>query len=493
MCLSSRLWDLLPPVGGWGDLNAADRAAYVAAHPWLWRLGWLPWQATALSDILLALALLRTAWIARLPALLVLLLTLGAVLIEQPAELAWTTQGVYLAQAAVQSGQLTEYLRFEARVYLQVAAWAALMYVITALGWSWCFARAGTWHRGLTWLSGAAWSLLLAVSAGPLLPEGIRPPPGLIAAGNALGFVLLLAWLCAVAEQVLRRSRPDSSHGRMAPWVHPRRGLWGQLLDLVANSRLARAWGEWLPPVAFASDITHVIYANYLVEAERLTPLLPWGLELQRLGPGGQYALLTHLTYRHGHFGPRLLGPLRRLLPSPLQSNWRIYVRDPHTNRSGIYFITTAISHTPHALLARLLSEGLPMHVPQAARLTVQSDGSIQLRLDPGPGSAPDLSACLAFAPPPELSPPWSECFANFHAMLAYCVPQDRAISAQPWYRRLTRQEIQLDIPLEACQPLSGQVASQAAQRLVGAVRPLCFHVAQVAFRFDQEAYDERP
>lgn len=483
---------LLPGMPGGSSLTDFERVAYVAGHPWLWRLGWLPWQLTALSDFLLALALLRAPWIPRLPAVLVMLTTLAAVLIEQPGELRWITEGVTLAQAAVQQGDLAGYLRFEAGIYLQVGAWAAAMYTVAALGWTWCFARAGTWNRLLTWLSAATWGILLVVSVTALLPAGYRPAPGFIAVGNAIGFVLLLVWLSLVAELVLRRSRPDQAHGRLARWVHPRRGLIGPLLDLLANSRLVRAFGEWLPPVAFASDITEVIYVNYLVEAARLEPLVPWGLELQRLGPGGQYAFFTHLTYRHGHFGPRLLGPLRRFLPSPVQSNWRIHVCDPQTGQLGIYFVTTAISHTPHALLARSLSEGIPMHVMQRGEVSAQPDGSFQVQLDPGSGSAPDLCMRLKPCPKTRLAPPWSDCFDSYRAMLAYCVPQDRAISSQPWYRRITRQEIHLGIPLEACAPLKAEIVSKAAQALVGDAQPLCFRVARVAFHFEREAYDYR-
>src|SRR5438477_13204583 len=48
---------------GGPEPELAVRAAYVAQHPWLWRIGWLGWQVTALSDLLLAIALLATPWI----------------------------------------------------------------------------------------------------------------------------------------------------------------------------------------------------------------------------------------------------------------------------------------------------------------------------------------------------------------------------------------------------------------------------------------------
>jgi hypothetical protein len=68
-------------------------------------------------------------------------------------------------------------------------------------------------------------------------------------------------------------------------------------------------------------------------------------------------------------------------------------------------------------------------------------------------------------------------------------VPQDRALSTQPWHGRVTRQEIRLEIPLAACRPLEGKVASRAAAAWVKEAQPFCFRVEKVAFRFDSEGY----
>ena len=481
---------LLPGMPG-GSHPLSARVAYIATNPWLWRLGWLPWQITALSDVLIAVALVRTRWIPHRAAVLIVLTTLIAVLIEQPGELSWITQGVTLAQAALESGNSAAYFQYETHVYLQIAGWAAAMYTITACIWSWCFARAKVWKSHLTALSCITWGLLLAVSIGPLLPALYRPAAEVIAAGNAIGFILMLLWFSIVAELVLRRSRPTSATGRMALWIHPRHSLASTPLQLIANSRLASAFGEWIPAIAFISNITDVIYVNYLVETERLLPLVPQGLQLQTLGPDGKWALFTHLTYQHGHFGPQMLGPLRRFMPSPVQSNWRIYVQDAQAQHNGIYFVTTAINQTLPALLARLLSEGLPMHLLQMGAVIAKPDGSFEVRLDPGAGSAPDLKMTLVPSPIPEFSPLWSDCFVRFHDLLAYCVPQDRAMSTQPWYRRVTRQEIELGIPLEICEPLTAStVDSRAARVLIGDAQPICFRVPHVTLRFRQEIHD---
>jgi hypothetical protein len=263
-------------------------------------------------------------------------------------------------------------------------------------------------------------------------------------------------------------------------------------LDFVGNNRLIRFCCEFLPSVAFSSDITNVIYINYLVEAERLEPFVPRGLDLERLGPGGRYALFTFLTYRHGHFGPNLFGPLRRLLPSPIQTNWRIHISDPQTGLKGIYFVTNAISSTLHAMPARLLAEGMPMHVLQRSELKLNGDGTYLVQLDPGKGSGPDAEAALRTSEAQTLSAPWCECFSSYRDFLAYCVPQDRAMSSQPWHGWVTRQEINLEIPLDSCEPLEGEVSSRAARAIIGDATPVCFRVASVAFHFSREKRDRR-
>jgi len=474
---------LLPGMPGGGVVDDPARLRYIAGHPWLWRLGWIPWQLTALSDRLIAAALLRTSWIPKLPALLTALVTVAAVLPDQAGQIAWMTRGLDLAA----SGDAPAYFAYESRIFEWTAVWGGTLYTFGALGWTWCFAAGGAWSRGLTALSAVVWPLFLVVNAGPLLPASARPSAAFVAGGNAAGFVLLQLWFALVTERVLRRTRPDAGSGRWAPWRHPRPAP-GLLLDPIANSRFLRALTELPPTLAFDSDITDVVYVNYLAEAAALEPLVPPGLQLQRVGPDGGHAVFTFLTFRHGHFGPRLLGPLRKLLPSPIHTNWRIHVRDPRSGLEGIHFVTNAISSTPHALGARMMSEGMPMHVLAAAELRAEN-GAVALRLDPGSGSAPDAEAELRECPAAPATGPWSAAFSSWGEMLACVVPQDRALSTQPWHGRVTRQEIRLEIPLAACRPLVGKVASRAAAPWVKGAQPFCFRVEKVAFRFDSEGY----
>jgi hypothetical protein len=477
---------LLPMMPGGGTILDSERVALLAQHPWRFRLGWFPWQVTAFSDLVLAVALWRVPRVPRIPAALVGLLTIAAVVPDQLAQFRWITEGVVRAQAVANDPTLlNNYLVWEGSIFRLTGCWAATLYSVGACCWSWSFAALGTWNRTLTWLSVVLWPLFLVVSVGSLLPVGMRLPPSVLAAGNAIGFVGLQLWLLLVCEQVMRQTRPRIPVGDYAPWRYPFPGLVGTVMEWLANSWVVREVGRLFPNLMFKSEITDVVYVNYIVEAEHLEPWVPEGLELQRLGPEKQYALFTFLSYRHGHLGPAWLGRIRHwIFSSPVQSNWRIYVRDPRTGTTGIYFTTNALSTRVHALGMRVLNRAMPAHLFAQSSISRSESGEVVMDFDPGQGSAPDVH--LRLRSPAEVAwpEPWSLCFENFQAMLAYNVPQDRALSTQPWLNRVTKQEIQLGIPLEICEAMEGKVESKAARAVVGKATPICFYVPQVCFLY---------
>lgn len=195
---------LLPGLPG-GSADAAGRMAYVAGHPWLWRLGWLGWQITAISDVGLAVALLRTPWIPRVAALVTLALTVAAVVPDQVGQARWITEGVALAERAVRTQDPGDYLPFERSIYRQVGAVAAALYTLGGLGWTWCLMGGGAWDRRLTWLSWPLWTVFVFASVGPLLPGAVRPAPGVVGAANAAGFLMLEVWFLLAFGAVRRR------------------------------------------------------------------------------------------------------------------------------------------------------------------------------------------------------------------------------------------------------------------------------------------------
>lgn len=476
---------LLPMMPGGPTADDAARMTAIASHAARWRLGWLPWGLTAVSDVALGAALVAWPHVAPGRAWAALALVCAAVVPDQLGQVQWMTRGVELAR----EGDLTAYLAFEREVFGLTGAWAAMLYTASAVAWCACFASARAWSPGLTRLSVPLFTLFGAAAVAPLLPARLAVPSGLVAAANAVGFVGFEAWLLLVLGRVTVLVRPDTRHGRYAPWRAPRASRGARVLDRIANSRALHRLLQLLPTPQMRSDIRDVVYVNYLVRAERLAGLVPEGLVLQRLGPEGVWAMFSFLTYRHGCFGPRLAGPLRRLFSSPVQTNWRIYVLDPRTGHRGIAFLTTAVTTRLHAVGGRLMSEA-PMHLLAAAEVTRDDAGRLRVRLDPGGGSAPDADLDLAPAPDLELPASWEECFPDMRAMLAYAVPQDRAMSTEPWRRCTTREEIDLAIPLDACEPLEGTVRSRMAEALVGHAKAVCFRVPSVKFRLGGEERD---
>lgn len=478
---------LLPALPGGSATSDDARMAYITAHPWLFRLGWLPWQLCAVADLALAVAMFRVRWLPRTGTVVVLVATAIAVVPDQYAQAMWVTRGVTLA-ASSPAG----YLTFERQMFPLTAAWAASFYTLAALAWTYSFARAGTWSRALTWLSVPLWTAMVIAATSPLWPASLRPSSRFVSTANGVAFPLLQVWLMLVTEQVLLRARPSERYGRLAPWKYPGTGLFGRVCDLIANSRFLGALLEPLPELRMRSDIAHVVYVSYLIPAERAAEMVPSGLALQRLGKGGAWALFSFLTYQHGHFGFSIMGPLRRLMPSPVQSNWRIHVQDPKTKVRGIYFLTNAVTHVVPSLSARLLTEGMPMHVLASGEVQRAEDGQISVSLVPGVGSAPDAQLLLHESKPPVLTGAWKDCFGDWDGFLAYCVPQDRAMSSQPLRGRISRQEIDLGIPLSSCVPLEGTVTSTRASQIAGGAEPVCFYVPSVRFTFEKEIHEAR-
>jgi hypothetical protein len=199
LAMVSMVLFLLPGIPG-GSSDLSHRVSYIAHHPIQWRMGWLPWQLTAASDLLLSIAFVRTTWISRKAAWTSLVFTAIAVFIEQPAEWRWTTSGIDLAFA----GEPERYRVFESEVFRQTSFWAALFYTLAAIMWSFALAKSGIWNRAMTWLSVVLWSLLIAISVGSM---SITIDPKLVSVGNALGFTLMMLWFLASTELVMRRTR----------------------------------------------------------------------------------------------------------------------------------------------------------------------------------------------------------------------------------------------------------------------------------------------
>lgn len=263
---------------------------------------------------------------------------------------------------------------------------------------------------------------------------------------------------------------------------HPYPGYPGRVLEGLLNARglarLRHALLSRLPFPVLRSDVADVVYVTWMVDARAAQALLPEGL---RVWERGGLAPLTVLTYRHGHFGPALAGPLRRLFPSPLQSNWRLYLDGPPRT---VWFLENMMDSGAYVAATRLFSDIMRTHRP--ARFTHDRAGDgFDTRIDPGAGSAPAFACTVGPSAQPVLPPAFAAAFKSWNDAVAMLARQDAALGWSARLGKLVLSHIDLPIPLDAVRPLvpAGPVACSLLETLQAAGDPLCFLVPSVPFR----------
>ncbi|MFZ4878747.1 DUF2071 domain-containing protein [Janthinobacterium sp. Mn2066] len=268
---------------------------------------------------------------------------------------------------------------------------------------------------------------------------------------------------------------------------HPRAGWAGRLLSSLANcthfANARQAILARLPFLTLHSDVSNVVYMSWLVDAAAAQQLLPDGVTLwQRDGK----TPFTVLTYRHGHFGPALSGPLRKLLPSPLQSNWRLYLDHTPPGTPAlpcVYFLKNIMDSLPHALGTRMFSDLLPTHLAGNMRHQVTATEAY-CSITPGAGSAPALEVHAAIHAEPSLDADWQQIFGNWQDAVSFLACQEAAIAHVPRNGKLAYGEISLPIALEQVQALTVHSAECGLlAQLPPVSTPFAFLVPQVAFQ----------
>ena len=191
---------------------------------------------------------------------------------------------------------------------------------------------------------------------------------------------------------------------------------------------------------------------------------------------------LSILTYRHGGFGPVLLGPLCRLLPSPLQSNWRFNLAPTQGQQDAVYFFKTVLSSAPHVLGSRLLADGLPAHL--AGTFVHQRDNdTIKTDIAPDGGSAPDLSSTVHVTDAKALPAAFAEHFASWDDTVRYLVEQNRAVAPIHRQGRVIESRIVIPIDVNDALPARAVVESALVAPLIGDAEVFAFVVPTVDFR----------
>ncbi|NIE63624.1 DUF2071 domain-containing protein [Burkholderia sp. Ax-1719] len=264
-----------------------------------------------------------------------------------------------------------------------------------------------------------------------------------------------------------------------------------KLINCRSLLRARRAVLGRLPFPTLASDVVDIVYCTWSVDLARIEAarLVPPGVELaQRDGK----TLFTILTYAHRHFGPALAGPLRRLFPSPLQSNWRFYVDrfdGANVAEPTVLFVKNVVDQWVYAIGSRVFSDALPSHLPERFEHCAQADGYSTL-ITGGRGSAPgfrcDARRTSVRAVPAE----FGAFFGSWDEAVAQLCLQDAALSHVEDCGRLAHARIDLPIDLRSAQPLEVAPSAVGSAFLdgIGATgSPFCFVIPGAPFRVISE------
>jgi hypothetical protein len=480
------LFGLLLP-GTPARAGLAERAAWLAAHPWLWRLGWLPWLLAALCDLALAAALVASPRLGRWSARAAFAVAVGTAAVTFPGQLRYALALPGGALRALATGDLTTFSILEARDVRWAFGLAPLLAAAAGLAWSAALRRA-YWSTACTRAALAAFPTLALAGAAALVWAWSGFPFWVATGFLAAGLALATLWLVLVAEQVFTQAAPYAAlpSGAGAPWFPPARsGALGAIATVLANSRLVKRAAERITarvgPPAVRGELHDAVFLASVVPVAEVRPLVPAHLAPAGLGAEGARTLLVHAVFRHHHVGPRIAGPLRRLWPRRLQSVLAVPVRhqaEPGaTPLEGVYLVSGATSSTVLALAARILYEGVPLH--RAAAMTLEvGEHRVEARVEPGGGSAPDLQAVLRarLGTRPPLPAPAAELFPDWDALISHVAAPARLLSSQPHLGRVTVTELSLAPAPRECIVLEVESLSSAyAAAVAGEGRPVCF------------------
>lgn len=279
-----------------------------------------------------------------------------------------------------------------------------------------------------------------------------------------------------LAQSAIYRHPSDSLFGRVLP----------RLLHAVQWTRLRRALSRRWPMPALLSDVRDVVYVSWWVDVRHAPPP----------PPGHHYVVhegrtpYTILSYRHGHFGPALAGPLRALMPSPRQSNWRWYLRrdDDPEGTPVVLFDRNVMDQLAFVAGARAFSDAMQPHLSARFAHVLDADGAGLTVIESGQGSAPALH--LHWQPATGWSVAgWSAAFGGDEALLRFLTCQDEAI-ARTCDHRWASTRIALPVAVDTLQPLhlSGELQCPRLQAMGVALESgLAFRLPRVPFRVVSE------
>ncbi len=182
--------------------------------------------------------------------------------------------------------------------------------------------------------------------------------------------------------------------------------------------------------IQLTSDITDVVYLNWMVPIQNVVHLLPTEIKLKTYEDN---VLLTVLTYKHGNFRPSFFNRFKKIFASPVQSNWRVYIentQDFGIQQPTVFFLKNCINEHTYALGSRIVSNVLQTHLPHSLK-HVLGDKNIVTEMQSGCSNSPDLYTDVSVSDSWNVPGSFNAITSDRKKLIEVICNQDAAVSAQ--------------------------------------------------------------
>lgn len=275
-------------------------------------------------------------------------------------------------------------------------------------------------------------------------------------------------------------------------YVHPKRSILNKPLVWLCNNakirNIRRAIVSRLPYLRLESEVKDIVYINWLIDYDTAKALCSPSTALININ--GK-TLLTALTYRHGHFRPSVFNGIKRLFPSPLQSNWRFYLRSVEDKPvdNAVLFIKNMMNSLLFTVGTRLSSDAMFTHYPLVFTHT-KTDNRYTTRIDAGLSNSPDLHSVCRTANELTIPQDLLDYFGSSSTVLAYLCLQDTAYTEVAELNGLCKADISLPIDTNEVIPLSIETLHCAwLQKMTQDAPAFAFVVPKVHFKILGEQF----
>ncbi|MCH7315020.1 DUF2071 domain-containing protein [Acinetobacter sp. ANC 3882] len=185
--------------------------------------------------------------------------------------------------------------------------------------------------------------------------------------------------------------------------------------------QLRRLMMRILPFMPLQSRVSNIVYLSWLVDVEQVRQHYPQSIPLWE--KDGK-TIFTVLTYQHHHFGFKFFGWLRKLMPSPRQSNWRFYLDE--SQPKTVIFEQVIVDQALYVIGGRLASDVMPAQY--ASVFHHQFDEQMQsirteLKVDEDYGLISDVQ----ITEEKQLPTAWQMLFPSWDEAVRFLVDQDHA------------------------------------------------------------------